>query len=223
MYWKYDEVADSICRNVIINLIIAIVITFTLIHRCSGCREMEKENQWRDEILDKLGQRDALEKNDSEYYRAFSQLSEVFRNISIGGSDSKDLGEEIFRLKRENETLRERLNKVLIDKEKSELKTRQSISKQEQLERQTRLLIQKVEHLEMEVSEKNKTIEITNDELLTSQIHNNVLDERISKLSAENEKLVQRWIDKVKADAEKLNDANEFLQNVHSKHTKKSV
>ncbi|CCE72543.1 Piso0_000125 [Millerozyma farinosa CBS 7064] len=182
---------------------------------------MEKENQWRDEILDKLGQRDALEKKDSEYYRAFSQLSEAFRNISTGGSDSKDLSEEILRLKQENETLRERLNKVLIGKEKSELKTRQSTSKQEQLERQSRLLLQKIEHLEMEVSEKNKTIEITNDELLTSQIHNNVLDERISRLSAENEKLVQRWIDKVKADAEKLNDANEFLQNVHSKHTKK--
>ena len=41
-----------------------------------------------------------------------------------------------------------------------------------------------------------------------------VLEERAEKLEAENKSLLERWMEKIKAEAEKMNDANEFLERI---------
>ncbi|ODQ80605.1 hypothetical protein BABINDRAFT_160862 [Babjeviella inositovora NRRL Y-12698] len=62
-----------------------------------------------------------------------------------------------------------------------------------------------------EMQEKNKAIELANDTVLSLEIENNVLADRIAALESENELLITRWIAKVSADAQKLNEANETL------------
>lgn len=57
-----------------------------------------------------------------------------------------------------------------------------------------------------EHSERDKSIELINDEMNALDIQNNLLLERVKGLEKENEDLVKRWLAKVKADAEKMNN-----------------
>lgn len=41
-----------------------------------------------------------------------------------------------------------------------------------------------------------------------------VLEERAAKLEEENKALLERWLAKIKAEAETMNDANEFLERI---------
>jgi len=41
-----------------------------------------------------------------------------------------------------------------------------------------------------------------------------VLEERSAKLEEENKSLLERWLAKIKAEAETMNDANEFLERI---------
>lgn len=50
------------------------------------------------------------------------------------------------------------------------------------------------------------------DEILTYQIQLNIVEENASKLQSENKELVRRWMERVSREAEKLNDANAFLE-----------
>mmetsp|Transcript_4192 Transcript_4192/g.4139 ORF Transcript_4192/g.4139 Transcript_4192/m.4139 type:complete len:181 (+) Transcript_4192:4545-5087(+) len=179
-------------------------------------------SEWSEDILNKLNVRDQYEKKDSKYFKAFSQLSQEARtndtfNNSDKGTEYSKLIKENNHLKNENENLTNSLNQSIIQLEKSELKVKQLLKSQDQLERQNKSLSNKVKHLNLEIIEKNKSVEILNDELLLNEIQTNVLNDKISKLSDENKKLVERWIEKVKSDAEKLNDANEFLERVNRK------
>lgn len=179
-------------------------------------------SEWSEDILNKLNARDQYEKKDSKYFKAFSQLSQESRandtlNNSDKGTEYSKLLKENNHLKKENETLTNSLNQSIIQLEKFELKVNQLLKSQDQLERQNKSLSNKVKHLNLEIIEKNKSVEILNDELLLNEIQTNVLNDKISKLSDENKKLVERWIEKVKSDAEKLNDANEFLERVNRK------
>ena len=57
-------------------------------------------------------------------------------------------------------------------------------------------------------------VKVLQDELLTTGITLNVLEARASKLEEENRELLDRWLAKVKADADSLNEANEFLEQI---------
>lgn len=182
---------------------------------------MSEDVKWSEDILKKLTLRDEYEKKDSKYFKAFTQLSQNTRLKDVdrddGGQDYNKVVNENNQLKNEVESLTSNLNQATINLEKSELQYNQLFKTQSQLERQVKSLNSKIKSLNLEILEKNKSIEIVNDELLLNQIQTNVLNDRIHKLSKENEKLVERWIEKVKNDAEKLNDANEFLESVNRK------
>lgn len=60
-----------------------------------------------------------------------------------------------------------------------------------------------------EYQQKNKSIELMNDEFLSLQIENNLLFQRNQQLQQENEQLLQRWMDKMQKDADLLNERNE--------------
>jgi hypothetical protein len=49
---------------------------------------------------------------------------------------------------------------------------------------------------------------------LTTGISLTVLEERAEKLEAENKTLLERWMTRMSAEAEKMNDANEFLERI---------
>jgi hypothetical protein len=52
------------------------------------------------------------------------------------------------------------------------------------------------------------------DELLTTGISLTILEERAEKLEVENKSLLERWMTRIKVEAEKMNDANEFLERI---------
>ena len=62
--------------------------------------------------------------------------------------------------------------------------------------------------------EKNQQIQVLQDELLTTGISLNVLEDKAAKLEQENKALLERWLAKVKADADGMNEANEFLEQI---------
>jgi hypothetical protein len=41
-----------------------------------------------------------------------------------------------------------------------------------------------------------------------------VLEERAGNLEAENKELLERWMKRMSAEAEKMNDANDFLESI---------
>ena len=43
-----------------------------------------------------------------------------------------------------------------------------------------------------------------------------MLEERAEQLEKENKSLLERWLAKIKAEAETMNDANEFLEHIRS-------
>lgn len=55
------------------------------------------------------------------------------------------------------------------------------------------------------INVKNKDFEKLNDELISLNIENNLLQSRFVELEEEHNKLVKRWLDKVQQDIEKLN------------------
>ena len=52
------------------------------------------------------------------------------------------------------------------------------------------------------------------DELLMTGLSLAVLEEKAAKLEEENKALLERWMAKIKAEAETMNDANEFLERI---------
>lgn len=55
-------------------------------------------------------------------------------------------------------------------------------------------------------------VQQTRDDMLVQEIHMNMAEKKAQKLQEENETLVKRWMQRAAAEAEKMNDANEFLQ-----------
>ncbi len=87
------------------------------------------------------------------------------------------------------------------------------------LNRAVTRLTNKLNNQTEEYQHKNKSIELINDEILSLSIQNNLLTDKVDKLEKENGDLVERWIEKVKADADKMNETNAFLEMYGSKNS----
>lgn len=119
------------------------------------------------------------------------------------GHELRDIKNENNRLKSENQQLvatLEEKNKKIESLDKYFTKSRK-----------------RNESLKEEFALKAQNLEIVTDEILSLQIQNNLLNEKITSLSQENDRLVQRWITKAKQEAERLNDANEFIESLNRK------
>ncbi|KAL6451639.1 ATG16 Autophagy protein 16 [Candida maltosa Xu316] len=152
-------------------------------------------NNWAEDILKQLNLRDEKEQKDSKYFIAFEQLSQKLTSSSPSPSltsetlskGQQDINTMIMLkenqlLKNENNDLIQSLNISTINNEKLELIIKDHVSTIKSLEKQTTKLKNKIEALQLEVKEKNKTIELINDEVLTSQIQYNVLRNKLEQL-----------------------------------------
>jgi chromosome segregation ATPase len=166
--------------------------------------------EWSQEILKQLDVRDGFEKKDGEIFVAFQDIIAKLnqQNLQLQGEETKELEQTQERVDKLIASLNasamkvEKLELIQVNNEKTIANLNKSIIKANN----------KIESLNLELREKNKTIEIINDELLMLQMQKNILNQKMTELSLENESLIQRWMDKVSKDAEKLNDANQFLQ-----------
>ncbi|KAM9920337.1 hypothetical protein OXX59_007293 [Metschnikowia pulcherrima] len=135
------------------------------------------------EIFKRLADRDKVEKRDSEYYQAFAQLS---RLLSLSDNASTDrLVKENAHLWEENELLITRLNSQTIRLESADLRAKDLTKAIRDQDAQAVKSQNKISLLTQQLVEKNKLLEIVNDEHLISQIQQNVLKDRVSELERE--------------------------------------
>ncbi|ABN64359.2 predicted protein [Scheffersomyces stipitis CBS 6054] len=171
---------------------------------------------WTDIILQQLNIRDEVQDKESPYFHAFTVLSNQLHNHTsqseIGASELLHwsvISRENHRLKQENTDLIASLNQSAINLEKAEMALSSEIKTKKSLEKMLARSNTKIDNLGHELKEKDKAIEIINDEILLHQIQTNVLNDKVAELSRQNEVLVQRLMTRAQVEAEKLNDANE--------------
>ncbi|KAJ7169632.1 ATG16-domain-containing protein [Mycena filopes] len=119
----------------------------------------------------------------------------------------KTQGQNAQRLLSMNETLREKEELSRVDSETLR-KTRDEIA----------VLRRKVDQHNELMAEKDRTVQVLHDEISTLQLELGQIDERNQTLTKDNAKLLQRWLDAKQAEANKMNEANEFYENMRSRH-----
>ncbi|KAK9368271.1 autophagy-related protein 16 [Lipomyces kononenkoae] len=105
-----------------------------------------------------------------------------------------------------------RIETLQVEVEKLKLYNARTLAEFEQLQLDKKKLEARLKTREEEYRERNKSIQILQDEILTYQIQLNVAEDKVNKLEKENRELVNRWMERVSREAEKLNDANAFLE-----------
>lgn len=81
-----------------------------------------------------------------------------------------------------------------------------------QLEQTVSQLKTSVSDYRTESSKKSTEIQNLQDDLLVLQLSLNVSESKAKKLEDENNNLVERWMKKMSEEADKMNDANAFLE-----------
>ncbi|TDL28553.1 ATG16-domain-containing protein [Rickenella mellea] len=119
----------------------------------------------------------------------------------------KTQGQNAQRLLAMNETLREKEELARTESENA----RKARDEVEVLRRKV------AQHNEL-MSEKDRTAQILHDEINTLQLELGQIEERNQILTKDNAKLLQRWLDAKQAEANKMNQANEFYEDMKSRH-----
>ncbi|KAF8649872.1 hypothetical protein AX16_005634 [Volvariella volvacea WC 439] len=133
-----------------------------------------------------------------------SQMSALRDELAM---QYKTSGQNAQRLVAMNETLREKEEAARIDSE--------TIRK---LRDELAVLRRKVDqHAEL-MSEKDRTVQILHDEISTLQLELGQIEERNQNLTKDNAKLLQRWLDAKQAEANRMNEANEFYEDMRTQH-----
>ncbi|KAH8991992.1 ATG16-domain-containing protein [Lactarius akahatsu] len=119
----------------------------------------------------------------------------------------KTQGQNAQRLLAMNETLREKEELARIESE-SLRKAREDISH----------LKRKVDqHAEL-MGEKDRTAQVLHDEISTLQLELGQIEERNQNLTRDNAKLLQRWLDAKQTEVNRMNEANEFYEDMRTRH-----
>lgn len=137
----------------------------------------------------RLEQRDQLEQKDSPFYHAFSQLN-LLGNPS-GNLEWDLLRKENAQLLNENESLVQRLNLQAMKMEAYQEQIALLQKTVRSYETKHNKLQQKLADLAEEIAEKNRSIQIINDEHLINLIQMNVLKDHVAQLTKEKEELLQ--------------------------------
>ena len=85
------------------------------------------------------------------------------------------------------------------------------------LQEEASVLTRKVEQHNELMTEKDRTAQILHDEINTLQLELGQIEERNAILVKDNAKLLQRWLDAKQEEVNKMNEVNEFYQDMRSK------
>ncbi|KAL5519011.1 hypothetical protein ACEPAH_694 [Sanghuangporus vaninii] len=80
------------------------------------------------------------------------------------------------------------------------------------------VLRRKVDQHNELMAEKDRTAQILHDEINTLQLELGQIEERNTQLSRDNAKLLQRWLDAKQAEVNRMNEANDFYEDMRSRH-----
>ncbi|KAI0461549.1 hypothetical protein LJB42_000847 [Komagataella kurtzmanii] len=193
---------------------------------------------WKHEVLEALKERDRKESRSKEIYESCEYLPYPIPCTLINTNNSivQFSVDKFQELKRQFESMEKKDSQIQLEKTISQLKVqtesldstqrrlRQAQDKKNELEKANSELtkalnaaedrlkqsVNKLMVLKEESQTKNASLELVNDELLSLHIQNNLMNDKIESLTSENDKLVQRWMEKVTKDAELLNEANKY-------------
>ncbi|ANZ75755.1 BA75_03241T0 [Komagataella pastoris] len=193
---------------------------------------------WKHEVLEALKERDRKESTNKEIYESCEYLPHHIPCPLVNTNDPiVQFGVDRFQeLKQQLESIEKKDSQIELEKTMGQLKVqteslnstqrrlRQAQDKKNELEKanveltqalnlaENRLkqCVNKLRVLKEESQTKNASLELVNDELLSLHIQNNLMNDKIESLTSENDKLVQRWMEKVTKDAELLNEANKY-------------
>ncbi|KAH9946841.1 autophagy protein 16-domain-containing protein [Amylocystis lapponica] len=118
----------------------------------------------------------------------------------------KTQGQNAQRLLAMNETLREKEELSRVDSENLR-KTRDELA----------TLRRKVDQHNELMAEKDRTAQILHDEINTLQLELSQIEERNQTLTKDNAKLLQRWLDAKQAEVNKMNEANDFYEDMQTR------
>jgi len=138
----------------------------------------------------------------------------------------KTQGQNAQRLLSMNESLREKEELSRLDSE-SLRKTREEIATlRRKVDQHSELMAEKDRTVQVSVLDilslntilSRPTSQILHDEISTLQLELGQIEDRNQTLTKDNAKLLQRWLDAKQAEANKMNEANEFYENMRSRH-----
>jgi len=118
----------------------------------------------------------------------------------------KTQGQNAQRLLAINETLREREDSARADTES----LRQAREEVAQLRR-------KVEQHSEQMAEKDRVIQTLTDDVTMLNLEYTTMEEQKEELRKDNATLLQRWIDRMNSEVDKLNDANAFYDDMRTR------
>jgi regulator of replication initiation timing len=145
-----------------------------------------------------------------EVQRTYERLQRAEDLVAkLGTADlQKELQLALLNKHRRTDKIKEQEDKIRSLEETVSLldtKLRGSIKESNNLKMAVTKLTTKLNTQTEEYQHKNKSIELLNDEFLSMQIQNTLLYDKVEKLEKENDQLVQRWLEKVQQDADKIN------------------
>lgn len=137
----------------------------------------------------------------------------------------KTQGQNAQRLLSMNETLREKEELSRVDTENLR-KTRDEVAVlRKKVEQHSELMAEKDRTAQVSMTRSLfylcgliKLAQILHDEISTLQLELGQIEERNATLNKDNAKLLQRWLDAKQAEANKMNEANEFYEDLRTKH-----
>ncbi|ODV96885.1 hypothetical protein PACTADRAFT_32385 [Pachysolen tannophilus NRRL Y-2460] len=183
---------------------------------------------WQRQLSIALEERDLTEKANIDYYKAcllnhLVELSaiKVYRlENELENIQKTDIQKELTNALREINTLKLENENLKRNQSREELKLREARKNAAELEKHLdtlrdayRKLEKNYRNLKEESDTKFKNLDVINDEILSLQIENNLLNKENSDLKLENDKMVQRWLKKVEKDANFLNQVVEKADN----------
>ncbi|CCM02796.1 uncharacterized protein FIBRA_04907 [Fibroporia radiculosa] len=118
----------------------------------------------------------------------------------------KTQGQNAQRLLAMNETLREKEELSRVDSENLRKSRDEIVTLRKKVDQHNELM-----------AEKDRTAQILHDEINTLQLELSQIEERNSQLGKDNAKLLQRWLDAKQAEVNKMNEANEFYEDMQSR------
>ncbi len=135
----------------------------------------------------------------------------------------KTQGQNAQRLLSMNETLREKEEVSRIDSESLRKARDEIVSLRRKVDQHAELMAEKdrtvqVGSLVLLLIPIQMFRQILHDEINTSLLELNQVEERNQTLAKDNAKLLQRWLDAKQLEANRMNEANDFYENMRSRH-----
>lgn len=138
-------------------------------------------------------------------YSSTQRVAELDRRIRELNEERADM----YKTQSENAQRLVNLNEQLRTREEKDIKQTDEIK---QLSDSVKKLTTKCDLQIQQLREKDVTIQILQDELAALQLEMVTTEDKIKILRKENEQLLQRWMNKMNEEAEKMNEATQFYE-----------